>query len=88
MQIAINVADLTALEAPGGINIGAILVSSVTAGRITVDANPRAMDESALVLECDDERALAIVQMLNRRAVVRAYTSENGETWKRLRRKA
>jgi hypothetical protein len=59
LRIALNVADMTREPMAAG-----LLIGPVTPGRILVNANPKVFDEGAIVLECDEERARAIAQIL------------------------
>lgn len=81
---AVNVADLTK---PGAKVIATFMIAPVTPNRYTVTAEPGRLDGGAVVLECDDEHAQAIVEIIRRtwsRNALRCYHSQTGKTWKRV----
>jgi len=74
-EFAVNVADLTRYD---NILI-ACMVVPVTQRKILVNANPKAVDEGAVVLECDEQQAKSIIAFLRdedkrqKRYPLRAY---------------
>jgi hypothetical protein len=89
-EYALNVADLTYFPphiAPF------LLPQDVVQNRVLVDAEPGRVDGSALVLETDEDRAIAIIRLLRHMAYksgvkhpLRAYVRKAGtKTWKRVR---
>lgn len=58
-RIAVNVADITRYPS----FIAGVMLNPVTPNRETVDCEPGRVDGNALVLECDDKRALSIVDV-------------------------
>ena len=80
---AVNVADLTNRSFDKGcFNVAGMLINPVQ-GDI-VDAEPKQIDGHALTLNCDDERALAIIQVLRMKANVRAYKQGPRGGWKSI----
>ena len=79
---AINVLDLAAADP---VALSAV-VASVTPSRLTVDAEPSVLAGVALVLECPDEQATAICEVVRlkyQRNVLRCYARVKGR-WKRV----
>lgn len=58
-QYSINIADLTKDAI-----LGPILIAPVTPNRTIIDAEPGRMDGMAILLECDEERAKAIIDVI------------------------
>ena len=96
MHYAVNVGDLTMDKGLGaGISMTSILLAPVCSGKLTVDAEKGKVDGAALVLECDETRALAICEVLRmgfkRKGLVgpRCYRSVTGNGgWRRFNPKA
>ena len=90
MPYAVNICDMTAFVGPDEpLNIFALLLNPVTPGRVMVKANPKYLDEGAILLECDEERAEAICLILRRKFPekwkMRLYHSKTGKGgWKRI----
>jgi hypothetical protein len=79
-RIAINVADLIASEATAF--VAGILLGDCRGPTVTVDKSR--VDGTALVINADEQRARAIVEILRRRVPkLRAY-EQNGKSWKRI----
>lgn len=84
-QYAINVADLTRFAQQGPLSPVMLLVRPVMTKNI-VQAEGRRWDGDAAVLDCPDERALAIVEIIRRKIPkhqLRIYHGA-GRTWKRV----
>ena len=83
MQYAINIADMAKLPAV----VIAFLIEPVCPGRQVVDAEPRRIDGTAVLLECSADHAEIIVRALRQRwprNLMRCYQSQTGESWKRM----
>lgn len=81
-RYAINVLDLAAADPIALMPV----VASVTPSRLTVEAEPSVVAGVALVLECPDEQAAAICEVVRlkyHRNALRCYERESGR-WKRL----
>jgi hypothetical protein len=61
--ISINITDLSKTNDP----MIAMLISPVTKGRDIINVDPKHVDGMALLLDCDRERAEAIVQVIRMR---------------------
>ena len=86
-MIAINIADLTRVPP----HVAPFLLGDVARERhIAKGMEPGRVDDGALVLECDDERARAILEVLRmmdrraRRYLTRAYVSGPRGGWKKI----
>ena len=86
MSIAVNIADLTRYDTM----IAGLLVAPVAPGKQIVNTDPSRVDEGAVILECEDERALAIVAILRlqdkkvKRYACRAYQQGPRGGWKKV----
>ena len=78
---AVNIGDLTAIEP---LFIAEMVVGPVTIGKLIVHTSKKTIDSGAVVLECDDERAEAIIGTLNLKAFVRAYKKGTRGAWRRM----
>lgn len=87
MTYAVNVCDVSNLGAPG-----AILLSKLSQGRRTVNAEPGVIDGDAVMVDNPDtEQVEAALHFLsqtakNHRAVLRIYQQGPRGGWKRLPR--
>jgi len=87
IEYAVNLADLSRSEMQF---IAGILLGPVIKGRNCVDAEPGRADGAAVVLECEQERAEAIIDTLRTGFKARAwpkpraYKSKNGGKWRRV----
>ncbi len=80
-QYAINIADLTY---PDMILGAQIMIAPVKGAQ--VDAEHERFDGMAIRLECNTERAEAIIAVLRiKRPLTRAYVSTTGKGWKRYK---
>ena len=73
-QYSVNIADLTK-----DITLGQILISPVTPNRTIVNAEPKNFDGMAVLLECDEERAKAIIEVIRikyRKDQLRCYRNK------------
>ncbi len=80
---AVNIADLTK---PDVRTIAPYLVSPVTPSRTVVQTERDRFDGMGIVLECPNEQAAAIVEVIRlkfKRHELRCYKG-NGKTWKRI----
>ena len=81
MRYAINISDLT------GMSMASFLLPhDVIPDRIIVDAEKGMFDGSAIMLQCDEERAKAIVDIIRmncEKNKLRCYKAEHS-TWKRI----
>lgn len=85
---AVNVFDLTAPAfAAGPMNMAGLMIEPVTRSQRQVEPASANPDETGLILECDDERARAIIAVLNLKVFVRAYRKGARGAWVRLTRK-
>jgi len=85
---AINIADLTALPQARSV-VSPMLLAPVTPHRIIVQAEPGRVDSGAVLLECDDARAEAIIHILRQKQpqknLLRCYRRRGrGRTWQRV----
>lgn len=83
-QYAINVADLTRF-AQKSISPPMLLIQPVMTNRV-VNAEPGRFDGSAALLDCSEERALAIVSVIRvkiPRHMLRIYVN-SGRRWRRI----
>ena len=62
-SISINVADLSSVNDP----VLPMLLYPVIKGRTIINAEPKRIDGHAVLLDCDRERALAIVSVIRMR---------------------
>lgn len=77
MQYAVNIADLIHEE----VRLPAsLLVIPVAPSRQIVIAERGWVDGTAIVLECDEVRAVAIATLL-RKKLIRVYKSKTGKSW-------
>lgn len=81
MKYAVNVADMAKLGL-----VAEILVAPVVPQRLVVETSKARFDEMAVVLECEEERAKAIVEVIRlkfRPREMRCYQSSTGRGgWK------
>jgi len=70
-MIAVNIADCTKDSIISEFLLGPVIKSGKT-----VEAERGKLDGGAVVLECDDDRAKAIVEIVRK--------SKNGKNWKRI----
>ena len=81
MRYAINISDL--IDVP----MATFLLSQdVVPDRIIVDAEKGQIDGSAIMLQCDEHRARAIVEVIRmncKKHQLRCYKAEHS-TWKRI----
>ena len=81
MRYAINISDLI------GVPVATFLLSpDVVPDRIIVNAEKGLIDGSAIMLQCDEERAKAIVDIIRmncEKNKLRCYKAEHS-TWKRI----
>jgi len=89
MQYAVNLADLTFREVEMAVRL---LLSPVCPNKLVVDAEKKRVDGAALVLECEEERAQAICEVLQtlvypRKGLrgPRCYESKTGKSWRKVR---
>jgi len=86
---AVNVADLAAAAGAQGTAtnlVMRILIAPVTESRIVVVAERGKVAGDAIVLECDDERAEAIVEIIRKKYKkheLRCYRGKS-KTWRRV----
>jgi len=81
-QYAINIADLTRDPI-----MASLLIGPVTAAHLIVRAEPNAADGHAVILECDQQRAKAILDVIRMRydkATVRCYRQGPRGGWRRI----
>ena len=85
-KIAVNISDLTRYdEIPRQ-----CLIAPVVSSRTSIDGEPGRLDGNAVVLECDDARARAIIAILRaydtkaKRYQLRAYVQGPRGGWKKL----
>lgn len=84
MPYAINLIDWAAKKDDFGL---VLLLRSVIDRDSRIETNPRRIDELALRLSCDEERAEAIVEIIRlkyERHQLRCYHSKTGRSWKRV----
>ena len=82
MYYAVNLADITKPE----YMFPASLLITPVKGPV-VEAERRRMDGMAVRLDCDEERAQAIVAVFRMKAdkhELRCYESKTGKSWKRI----
>ena len=72
---ALNLADLS--KPVFGLP-AAIMVAPVTPSQRLVRTNPNTVDAAAIVLECADQQAQAIIDILRLKSAIRAYQSKTG----------
>lgn len=88
-RIALNVADLTRYGDDVAVSL---MIAPVIQSRQIVNVNPRVLDEGAVILECPNERAQAIVTWIRRALDIkhkvtypcRAYQEGAGGGWSKL----
>lgn len=81
---AVNAADLTLAD---NAILAMFLIAPVCQNRTLVDAEPKRIDGMAVLLECGDERAEAIVhtvRLKRQKHELRIYQSKTGKNWKRV----
>ena len=81
MKYAINISDL--IDVPIAIFL---LSQDVVPDRIIVNAEKERIDGNAIMLECDNDRALAIIDLIRlncQKHQLRCYKAEHN-TWKRI----
>lgn len=87
MTYAVNLADLTALAQRGSPLL--YVLRDVTPNHMVLDIDPVRFDSLVVLLECDDERAAAIIAVARlklRPAELRFYHSRTGNgSWKQVR---
>ena len=82
MQYAINVADLMI-----DLITKDFMVLPVCPNKRTIIAEKDRLDGIAIILECDENRALSIIQVIRskyHKNKFRCYESKTGVTWKRI----
>ena len=82
MRYAVNLADLMGNSM--GRFMARLIVRPVAGESVQVSAER--FDEEALILDCDEERAEAIIRTLRMslsKNDLRCYQSENGKGWRR-----
>ncbi len=80
MRYAVNLADLSTFKQRGDIGVEFLVVPVIQSG-LTVEINKRRVDGVAVILDCDEERAEAVVAVLRKklaRNVLRCYKSKTG----------
>ena len=80
-EYAVNVADLTKHRF-----VAQWILAPVVPGRSVVDVEPGRFDGAGILLECDEERAQAIVDVIRtklKKHQLRCYKKEGG-SWKRV----
>ena len=80
-MFAVNIEDLTTDK-----TLAQFLFAPVLGSRQIVNAEKGMVDGSAVVLDCDDERAKGMIWLVRRKYsknLFRIYESKNGKTWKR-----
>ena len=86
VQYAVNVADLT----QGNVFVIGILLGEVCSNQVKVEAEKGQLDGYALLLECEEERAKAVCEVLRRAfkrqglRKPRVYESKTGTGWKKV----
>jgi len=81
-QYSINIADLT----KDGI-VAQFLIAPVVPHKQVVNAEKGYLDGGAVLLECEEERAKAIVSIIRgkyHRNLLRCYESKTGKSWVRI----
>jgi len=82
-EYAINIYDLTRDEI-----LAQWLIGPLVENRIVVDCEPDLIDGRAVLLECDPERAAAVVQVIRKRwprHLLRCYCRKKGrKKWQRI----
>ena len=68
IDYAVNVADLTTLD-----DITLWLFTPVIQGKKTIVAEPNRIDGSAVILECNEERATSIIHVVRLKNKIRFY---------------
>lgn len=84
---AVNLADLTAVDAIVSQMLIAPVLSKTVVNAETDGAGAYTVDTSACVLDCDEERAKAIIHISRKRYkrhALRFYHSTTGNSWKRI----
>lgn len=82
MQYSVNIGDLTKDTI-----LGSFLVSPVCPNKTIVKAEPKYLDGGAILLETDEVRAKAIVDVIRLkypRNLLRCYESKTGKSWERV----
>lgn len=82
MKYAVNIADLTKDNI-----VKLFLVLPVCQNKLTVNIAKDRLDETAVILECDEIRAKAIVDVIRskyHKNLFRCYESKTGKSWKRI----
>ena len=80
-EYAVNVADLTKHRF-----VAQWILAPVVLGRVVVDVEPGRFDGAGILLECDEERAQAIVDVIRtklKKHQLRCCKKEKG-SWKRV----
>ena len=86
MQIALNIADLTRYDAIPR----QCIIAPVIQSKRTINTDKTVFDAAAVVLECDESRSRAIVEMLRaydskaKRYALRAYQQGPRGGWSKL----
>lgn len=79
-QYAVNIADLTK-----DLIISRFLIADVVPNRIIVDAEKGRLDGGAILLECEGEKARAIIDIVRKKYQKHDFRFyEKGTTWKRI----
>mgnify|MGYP003552083040 CR=1 FL=1 len=83
MKYAINLTDMTKDDI-----VKQFVILPVCPNKIVINVNKNRLDETAIVLECDETRAKAIVDVVRskyHRNLFRCYESKTGKGgWKRI----
>ena len=83
MAYAVNIADLT----KDGILASCLIAPHVQRRHVVKAEGPRVLDGDALVLECGDAQAkaiIAVIRMKWSRNLLRAYTRGAKDGWRRV----
>jgi len=82
MQYAVNIADLTKERF-----LAQWLIGPLCPNRIVVDCEPGRIDGGAVLLECDSDRAAAVVELIRKKwppHQLRCYLKDRGGPWRRV----
>ena len=82
MKYAVNLADLCY---PDRVMVARCLIGPVKGQTVQIDKDR--MDGVAVLLDCDEKRGRAIVDVLRikyKRNALRCYESESGRNWRRI----
>ena len=81
---AVNVADMTTTD---NAILAMFLIGPMCQRRTTINVEPKRIDGMAVLLECNDEKAqamLRIVRLKRKKHEFRFYHSKTGKNWKRV----